>query len=343
MSFKYLNLPAPMLVNKPKSEQDLMKKITSGQYFGSCKKDGYLYQLVKDINGNVFLFSRTVSRATNFFTEKISNVPHLKKWAENNMPNDSILLGEIYYPHKTSKDVTTIMGCKPHKAMERQLDIGPIHFYIHDVLRWGGSSFLFYSNLDRVQFLKAHVKVEKNHPFIEVAEFYFSDLPHVLDSMFESGEEGMVFRNKDAVYVPGKRPSNNWIKAKTEDTVDAIITGFVDPVKEYHGKDSDNWPYKENGVPVSKPYALGWKVGVEVSCLDAEGHMVPIASVTSGFTDFMRDDMAKNPDKYLTKVIEIQCMSKDKAFSFMTGRCMKAPDSTELLHSGKSISQMESL
>lgn len=327
MSFDYLNLPAPMLVQKPKSAKDLMDKITSGKYFGSCKKDGYLYQLVKDAAGEIFLFSRTVSRETHFFSEKIANVPHLKKWAKNNMPPDSILLGEVYYPHKTSKDVTTIMGCKPRKAMERQLDIGPIHFYIHDILRWHGSSFIFYSNLDRVNFLKAHLRVEPSHPFIEMADFYFDDLPHVLDSMFEAGEEGMVFRNKEAVYVPGKRPMNNWVKAKTEDSIDAIITGFVDPVREYRGKDVEHWQYWEGETPVSKPYALGWKMGVEVSCLDENGHAVKVANVTSGISEFMRQDMAENPQNYLTKIAEIQCMSKDKeALSLRHPRFIKMRD-----------------
>ena len=39
--------------------------------------------------------------------------------------------------------------------------------------------------------------------------------------------------------------------------------------------------------------------------------MKSIGTIASGLTDTMREDMTVNPEKYLYKVCEIQCMMKD--------------------------------
>lgn len=311
MDFSYLNLPAPQLINKPKSEADLHQRLVSGDYFGEIKKDGALYQIVKDVKGEVFLFSRTISKKTGFYVNKIDNVPHIKEWAIDCLPNDSILLGEIYYPGLTSKDVTKVMGALPDKAIARQNN-NPIHYYVHDILRWQGVSFLSKSNIERYEILlDVPIYPYEELPWLEITEAYTDNLPAVLESVFAAGEEGMVFKKKDGLYLPGKRPTYN-VKAKTEDTVDAIITGFVAPERVYTGKELDSWGYWEGDTPVTKAYANGWIAGIEIGAWDNNGHIIPFASVTSGMTDFLRNDMAVNSTKYLGKVVEVQCMSKDK-------------------------------
>ena len=311
MDFSYLNLPAPQLINKPKSEADLHQRLVSGDYFGEIKKDGALYQVVKDVKGKVFLFSRTISKKTGFYVNKIDNVPHIKEWAIDCLPNDSILLGEIYYPGLTSKDVTKVMGALPDKAVARQNN-NPIHYYVHDILRWQGVSFLSKSNIERYEILlDVPIYPYEELPWLEMTEAYTDNLPAVLESVFAAGEEGMVFKKKDGLYLPGKRPTYN-VKAKTEDTVDAIITGFVAPERVYAGKELDSWGYWEGDIPVTKAYANGWIAGIEIGAWDNNGHIIPFASVTSGMTDFLRNDMAVNSTKYLGKVVEVQCMSKDK-------------------------------
>lgn len=326
MDFSYLNLPAPQLINKPKSEADLHQRLVSGDYFGEIKKDGALYQIVKDVKGEVFLFSRTISKRTGFYVNKIDNVPHIKEWAIDCLPNDSILLGEIYYPGLTSKDVTKVMGALPDKAIARQNN-NPIHYYVHDILRWQGISFLSKSNIERYEILlDVPIYPYEELPWLEMTEAYTDNLPAILESVFAAGEEGMVFKKKDGLYLPGKRPTYN-VKAKTEDTVDAIITGFVAPERVYTGKELDSWGYWEGDIPVTKAYANGWIAGIEIGAWDNNGHIIPFASVTSGMTDFLRNDMAVNSTKYLGKVVEVQCMSKDKdAMSLRHPRLVRIRD-----------------
>lgn len=53
----------------------------------------------------------------------------------------------------------------------------------------------------------------------------------------------MVFKLAQGKYYPGKRPVGVTVKAKTEKTFDAIVTGFILPTVEYTGTELDSWPY----------------------------------------------------------------------------------------------------
>ena len=136
-----LQIPA-MLISKDPKEKDLNVAFASGKYVGQQKLDGYWYMIEKTPEGNVYLFSRSKSKKTGELTEKINNVPHIKKWAEDNLPNGTILVGEIYVPGGKSKDCTRIMGCLPNKAIDRQKTEGNIHYYIHDCLEYDGKMTL---------------------------------------------------------------------------------------------------------------------------------------------------------------------------------------------------------
>ena len=147
------------------------------------------------------------------------------------------------------------------------------------------------------------------------------------------GEEGVVLKKKDAVYVPDKRPAWSSIKIKKMDFIDCICIGFEDATKQYSGKELNTWEYwvdlsgnpyhgrylDDNGYatiktpmfPVTKPYFYGWKTSMRLGALDNEGKIVEIGTVSSGLTDDLKADFAKNPDKYLNRVVSIQCMEKN--------------------------------
>ena len=52
----------------------------------------------------------------NDIAEKSENVPHIMEIMDR-VPVGTIIIGEIYYPGKRSKDVTPIMGSLPDKAL----------------------------------------------------------------------------------------------------------------------------------------------------------------------------------------------------------------------------------
>lgn len=304
-------IPAMLVSKCPK---DWQEKLKSHEYIGNEKKDGFFYQLERTADGDVYLFSRSKSKKTGELTEKIANVPHIQAFAEQFMPLDSIIIGEVYYPGKTSKDVTKIMGSLPAKAIQRQFDTeefgGPIHYYIHDIIRWDKKDLTDIPYNDRIEYVR-NLECDCNDmDYIEFAKRYTNNLENILQKIFEDGGEGMVFRKKDSVYQPGKRPKDIF-KIKTEETIDAVIMGFVDPVKEYTGTELDTWKYWIDGEPVTKAYYHRWRAGFVVGVYNSQGELVPIGNITSGMTDYMRETASDFPAQYLNHVIEIQCMSVD--------------------------------
>ena len=307
-----------MKINKGTDE--LLKKVCeSGTAFGQIKKDGYWYQFEKHEHYS-YLFSRSASTVTKLQSEKSANVPHIME-ALSVLPKDTILIGEIYYPGGSSKTVTTIMGCLPKKAIERQNGkSGLIHYYIHDIIMFNGLDFVKnkVSNYDRYRILqKIFEKYNLANDYIELAEAWTDNLYSRVGMALAAGEEGMVIKVKDGIYEPDKRPLT-MLKAKKVDFIDAIIIGFEEPTKEYYGKEIQNWNHwiqNENGQPiaVTKPYYMGWHNSrIKIGAYDNKGTLVEIGTIHSGISDEMKEDMTNNPNKYLNKVCSIQCMELDK-------------------------------
>lgn len=326
------------------TDSQLIKACESGDYFAQLKKDGYWYQLER--HTNTYLFSRTASKVTGLLSEKSENVPHIID-AIQSLPKHTILVGEIYYPGGSSKNVTEVMGCLPAKAIERQNGArGKIHYYIHDILMYDGVDLVAekVNNETRYEILKrVFQKFDLyKYNFLELAEVWYDNLYERVGNALAAGEEGMVLKKKDGIYEPDKRPMTN-LKAKKVDFIDAIVIGFEEPTKEYYGKEIESWQYwinpeNENYVdgkeykypigcyhlsyitddenefkPVTKSYYMGWwNSRLVIGAYDVNGQIQKIGVIHSGISDEMKEDMTHNPDKYLNKVCSIQCMELDK-------------------------------
>lgn len=246
----------PMKINKiPEGKEHMFPSLCeSGEYFAQLKKDGYWYMFEKTANHS-YLFSRNKSVETGTLTEKGANVPHIMD-ALSVLPEGTILIGEIYYPGKRSKDVTPIMGSLPEKAIERQNgEYGRLHYYIHDILSYKGINIISYGASVRYEILKTvfHKWYLDSYRFLELAERVDENIQEFTAAALEAGEEGVVLKKKTAPYTPGKRPAWDTIKIKKTDTCDAVCIGFSDPTKYYNGKldvgpnysglDAGSWPY----------------------------------------------------------------------------------------------------
>jgi ATP-dependent DNA ligase len=308
-------IPAMKIWKLPDGKEYMFAELAnSGDYFATIKKDGYWYMFEKTDDGVCYMFSRTTSKETGILSEKIANVPHLEA-ALNCLPNGSILIGEIYYPGKTSKDVTTIMGCLAPKAIQRQEELyGPIHYYVHDIIKYNGFDLKNEGAWTRFQVLQ---KVWEKHQlfnkseYLEIAEPILDNIQEATAEALNNGEEGMVLKKKDVVYSPDKRPAWSSIKIKKMDYADVICIGVCDATKEYTGKEIETWPYWMDGVPVTKGYYYGWKTAIRIGAYNDKGELVEIGTVASGLTDELRENL-KNFDDYYLRVCSVQCMEKDK-------------------------------
>lgn len=306
-----LQIPAMLYSKAPKGEK-LYEEADSKKYIAQLKKDGAWYQLEKSEDGLLYLFSRSISKKTGELSEKIDNVPHLKEWASQ-LPPGTTLIGEIYYPGGKSNDTTKIMGALPEKAIERQKG-NPIHYYVHDMIRYAGKDMLDIPFERRYSDLCEHIDIElKNPQWLEVAKSFTGY--GILDTAYRyirEGEEGALFKDKSGLYLPGKRPTYNFKVKEETNEMDFVIIELLPPEKEYTGKERETWKYWEGDTPVTKAWYNNWVGAFRVGAYDDDGNLVATGRVSSGISDWVKEDAAKNPDKYIGQVCVIQAMSVDK-------------------------------
>ena len=329
----------PMLIwTLPANKKDKLSEIcASGEYFAEEKIDGALYQFCRTDKGN-YLFGRTVSVKNGLLTNKIDNVPHIDS-ALSCLPCGTVIVGEIYVPGGTSKNVTSIMGCLPAEAIKRQDKQGKIKYYLHDMIFYNGEDMQSWGAEARYQKLveawdEFHLE---QFDFLRLAESFDTGIEERLSQILAAGGEGIVLKKKDAPYSEGKRPAWATIKCKQMDTIDLVCTRAIEATKEYTGKELETWPYwqerserNQNGEytwltsegqyyedylhnphiyrPVTKPYFYGWKTAIGIGAYDNEGNLKEIGTVSSGLTDEMRAHL----DDYVGKVVALQCMSIDR-------------------------------
>jgi ATP-dependent DNA ligase len=247
---KYCGTPKPKKV-----EEGLL-----GQgYVLQEKFDGAFYQLIKNENGEVGLFSRHLSKTDNQYVNKIENVPHIKTWAELYLPNDTSLIGEIYIPGKQNRHVAQIMGCLPQKAIERQEKQGYVKYYCFDCVRYEGKDLTDERFLDRYEYLSYYLCDAWDEDINYIPIYTIGDIgsgivastwekdhwrDHVdfrekMNEIFDHGGEGAVLKHIDSTYRPGMRTTDSAsFKLKEHvDSLDFIIVDLLDPEMEYTGKE----------------------------------------------------------------------------------------------------------
>lgn len=340
-------LPAMLIWKLPAGKEDKLSEVCeNGEYFLEEKIDGAFYQFVKTQNYS-YLFGRTVSRKTGLLTEKGANVPHIMG-ALSSIPADTVIVGEIYVPGGTSKDVVSIMGCLSEKAIARQKD-NPIHFYLHDITFYNGEDVTALGAEDRYDLL--HKLWDEcglaQYGFLRLAEKVTENLEQTISDILARGGEGAVLKKKDAPYTPDKRPAWSTVKIKQMDSIDLVCMGFCPPTKEYTGKEIETWTYwvkttddpefgeveelsmsckygEEGWQPVTKYYAFNQYSAIKIGAYDNNGTLVELGTVSSGLTDEMKQSMSENPIFYLGMVVSLDCMSIDKGSKTLRHPVFKA-------------------
>lgn len=324
---KYWSFPAKYKGN-PTEEIKLM--IMSNLYGGARKMDGAYYRLLKDMEGNIRLQSRSES-VNGGYLDKHEWVPQLNDFFKA-VPNGSVLLGEVYFPqNEGSRHVTTIMGCTKDKAIARQENAPKLHYYIFDVWAWNGVSYMKMNAEDRFNF----VSTKANHsmydfPYVEWAMYYIG--PALWDELTKVrclNGEGIVITKLDSIPSPGKRTARKTLKIKREldNPIDCFLTGKYRPATmEYKGGYIEEWNYWLNNrtgekiqgnyytqyrlgepiIPVTKAWYYGWASAVEIGLME-NGREVGIGWI-SGITDDVKQGIVENPDKYRHKVVKINAM-----------------------------------
>ena len=339
-------IPVMKYCSKP-SQTMIEQAFRSGEWVMQEKLDGALYMVEKTIDGNIYMFSRTVSKKTGELAEKSDNFPHVKEWAKKYLPNDTVVIGELYMVGGHSNDVTKLSGCLPERAVARQFNTdefgGPLHYYVFDIIYYNGKNIQNETTIDRLNYLYTNLAdAFKDQLYVEVAQTYYDDFEERLKEIFARGGEGAVFKKKNCPYRAGKRTTTNQMFKWKEhlDSIDLVCMGLEDPVRQYSGKEIETWNYwleqteiNDTGTvhwapiegqfyqdyknnphayqPVTKPFAKGWKNALQLGAYK-DGKLVDVCRVASGLTDADKIDMTENPEDWVGAVIEIECMSLNK-------------------------------
>lgn len=324
----------PSSYTQEKKEQEIHNIIFSDAYVATEKRDGHLYFFMKDENGEFYLRSR--SKGVNGWNIKTGHVPHLHDFFSH-LPNNTVLLGEICFMNnkKTSKDVTSIMGCKEDKAIARQeQDENKVYFFIFDVLVYGGVEYHEEGALDRLCKLE---EIEEKHtdPFVVYTEKW-TDPESIHDNwlrILKEDGEGVILTQKDYPYSFNKRTARKTLKLKKElaETIDVFLTGrYTAATYEYTGKEKESWRYwynpitkkrlegdyfmtstKESLDAVTMPWFMGWAGSVEIGMMK-DGKPIPVGNI-SNVTNKVKEGIVSDNDEYKGKVLELQAMEIDRS------------------------------
>lgn len=311
--------------------------IQSEKYLGSRKVDGHWYMMIKAMDGEIYFRGRTAS-VNGGYHNKIDWVPHLKDVFKN-FPNGTVLIGETYFRNKEgSRNVTTIMGCLPEKAIARQEKGEKLAFYAFDVLAYEGRSIMDEAFEKRVSLLTNEIKSnffrcflsEKKDTYVDFAKFYQGEqLLNYIAWLRAKGYEGAVLQRKDGKYEPGKRPARKSIKVKKEldNEIDCFLTGnYKSSTFEYTGKEIDTWTYWFNDktneylegkhylefldgaplTPITKGAFYHWAGAVEIGVIKNE-EIIPIGWI-SNVTEDIKQQITLPNSPLIHKVCKVSAM-----------------------------------
>lgn len=168
----------PMTAKEPLNEEQQEEMFYSDQYLVEVKKDGTRGTLHLRKEGNR-LFSRRISKKTNWYSENTDSVPHIRDLHIPKHLLGTILDGELSIPNGDFKDISSIMNCLWDEAILRQEELErKVQLNAFDIIYYKGVYVAKMPLLKRKKLLKKVVE-EINSPYIRLEEWYHLDNPIV--------------------------------------------------------------------------------------------------------------------------------------------------------------------
>lgn len=183
-AFKFAGIRGyePMTAKELETEEVQNEKLESDKYFIEEKFDGtraLVYFLSQDCieSGEVAdsvgwcrVFSRRISKKTNFYVENTDSLPQIR---EIDIPelSGTILDGEMFIDGLPFKEVSSTLNCLWDKAIDRQIEKGFISFHAFDIIFYKGIDLRKMPLERRKVYL--HLAVEEaNSPYIKEVEYF---------------------------------------------------------------------------------------------------------------------------------------------------------------------------
>lgn len=173
----------PMTAKELETDEQQDDKLRDPAYYIEEKFDGtralvyFLSQMTVDEDGEFNgetgfcrVFSRRISKKTNFYVENTDSLPHIR---EIDIPElgGTILDGEMFIDGLPFKEVSSTLNCLWDKAVERQIEKGFVTLHAFDILFYKGIDLRKMPLERRKVYL--HLAVEEaNSPYIKEVEYF---------------------------------------------------------------------------------------------------------------------------------------------------------------------------
>lgn len=127
----------PMSAKEPLNQEELSNMLTSEFFYAEEKLDGVRATLHIREEG-LRLFSRRISKKTDWYAENSDNVPHIRDLEHDPRLEGTILDGELTIEGGDFKDIASVMNCLPKEAIKRQETLGKVIFHAFDIIYYKG-------------------------------------------------------------------------------------------------------------------------------------------------------------------------------------------------------------
>ncbi len=213
-----------MLAEPAPSAEEAMKKFGK-EVLVEYKYDGIRAQVHVGRDG-VRIFSRRLEDVTDSFPELVEDLRKLGFSA--------IFDGEILAYRDGRPVHFTKLQQRLHRKRidEKVIKEVPVHYFIFDILMYEGREMMSTPLRDRKKLLES-LKLGGR---IHLAPIFTAKDPSRVEELFNEsrklGYEGLMLKDPDSIYTPGRRGAK-WMKLKRElDTIDAVVVA----VEYGHGK-----------------------------------------------------------------------------------------------------------
>lgn len=334
--FKAIEAMGAKLAKKEKIE-NLMN---NDEYVAQIKIDGFRISTEKR-NDKVRIFGRGTGKydSRTEYTELLPHIVNALEHPHMGIPNDTILDGEIAHIDENGfadyNKTSNVMGSNPDRAIALQLERGWLHFNVFDALEYQGIPAIgdrFTARNSLVDQIVPHL--ECKHITTVKSIFGSAAKKALLDSELAAGREGIMLKNINSIYIPGKKRENTWYKIKAEADADVVILGYTSPDEFTQVMHNGKKLVDSNGVPIlsrNRYFDNGWigslivgqyvrwdmmsreqdKYSMDHNThrIEIEGedyHLVPVGKVSSGLADEVRASISQEQEQNLMRAIEVR-------------------------------------
>lgn len=217
-------IPIEPMTAKEVMEKDLGKVLTSKEFIAEEKLDGVRGNLRfmktdnKKVNwSHVRVFTRRISKKTNFYGEKSDSLTHLRDLSIPEL-NGTVLDGEMKVIGKDFETVSSILNCLPEEARERQKRDGYVTFMAFDIIYYKGKYVGDEELIVRKRYLSKAMEIIHRELTYANTE-YIEEIPWFTDSV-------LVDSIKSTDFMSLKRSAEGELKQSLETATESERTGM---------------------------------------------------------------------------------------------------------------------